>query len=200
MKALLSIALLFICITSYAQDENVEKYFDDGGLGNLQNAFKIDILPSAGGDVTFIYERFLSDFWSVEAGGGFLLGYGVNPFIPALASEEPLYNRSGGYKVVFSGLYHPNKDRLDGYVYGITGYYRSMNNVEMNNRVISNRADTYIGYYCGRRYDLGVTTSLEIGLSIGPLFYSDDSIEIHNSLFDNTEVNFTLSLKLALHK
>ncbi len=200
MKAILIITLSFISITSFAQEQDVEKYFDDGGLGNLKNAFKIDVLPSAGGDVTFIYERFFSDKWSLEVGGGFLLGHGVNSLLSILDDLPFFYDRSGGYKLVFSGLFHPNKDRLDGVVYGLTGFYRSINDMERYDFVIPSMTQTYVGYYCGKRYELSTTISLEAGLSIGPLFYGDDSFETQTDLFDNADVNFTLSLKLSLHK
>lgn len=200
MKALLFFALFFFFSIAYAQDEKVGDDAANVGPGNIQNAFKIDVLPSICGDVTFIYERFLFDRWSLEAGGGFLLGYGLNNFRHFLNQSSIIHKRTGGYKIVFNGLYHSNGGRLDGTVYGLTGFYRSINNKSMYESVGYDISETYVGYYYGRRNGLGATTSLEFGVSIGLLFVGSASDVSQDVPMGNAMVNFTFSLKLALHK
>ncbi len=61
---------------------DIDSYFEDGGIKNAKNVFKINVLSLVNGDLPIFYERAISNVFSIELGVGILLPY----YIP----EPPL--------------------------------------------------------------------------------------------------------------
>jgi hypothetical protein len=183
-----------------AQNEDVSGYFDDNGLGNPRNVFKLDILQTLGGDVTIGYERFISDAFSLEVAGGFLLGRGVSPVFQSIDGNGEFFeSRDGGYKIVITPLFHPSQDVFSGAVYGAQFFTRSVNGLEIGDSTVD-RQDTYIAYYQGYRFEIGTRFSLEAAFTAGLLVSEFEGNTPNNDFLEGSDFNMSLSLKLGFHK
>ncbi len=70
--------ILFTLVTSLNSTltgQDLSEVFDDGGLSQRKNLIKINIVPLFQGELTFNYERILTDHITAEVGLGFQLPY-----------------------------------------------------------------------------------------------------------------------------
>jgi len=200
-----SIVIFLFPLIAGAQDADVTKYFDDGGMGNPRNAIKVDILQAVGGDVVFSYERFLHDAFSLEVGAGFLRGKYLPPFLTAIDNEEFLSEREGGYKFVITPMFHPYEDPRDGLIYGLQFFVRQNKGISLSSSNEEagtyDRTDTYIGYYQGYRFEIGDYLSMELAFSGGFIFFDGGLTNtVGTEILDGSQFNILTSLKLAFHK
>ncbi|NEN24905.1 hypothetical protein G3O08_15495 [Cryomorpha ignava] len=186
---------IFLSITLSAQDD-VSQFFDDDGISDPDNAFKIDIIATAGGEFTLLYERFFTDELSLEVGAGFALGRGVEPLFTFLDTEQMFTNRGGGFKFLLNPRYHPWGDRREGLIFGINFFVRNLTDVEYTG-FTTDRKDTFIGLYQGYQWEIGSRMSIELGYHAGLLL-----IEVNNQarFLENSRLNLGFSCKLAYHK
>jgi hypothetical protein len=190
---------------SIAQDADVTKYFNDGGIGNPRNAFKVDILQAVAGDVTFHYERFLHDVFSMEVGVGFLRGKYIPPMMELFEANQLYSERDGGFKFVITPMFHPYEDTRQGLIYGLQFFVRENKNIlaeRAGEPYTYDRKDTYFGYYQGYRFEIGDYMSMELAFSAGFIFYEGQSVNTTygSGLIENGQFNALMSFKLAFHK
>ncbi|MCZ4407278.1 hypothetical protein O3Q51_00550 [Cryomorphaceae bacterium 1068] len=181
---------------------DVSKYFDDGGMSNLKNAYKIDLMQSVGGDLTFAYERFIWDVFSIEVGAAVLLKSSVVPFNALLDGSDFTEKRDGGYKFIITPMLHPYEDPMNSLVYGMQFFVRQGRGIESGNPELGkyDRRDTYIAYYQGYRLELADRFSGELAFTLGALFAETPDLNVPVSSFlDKATFNMTVSLKLSFH-
>lgn len=186
---------VFMSVSLFAQDD-VSQFFDDEGISTPDNAFKIDFFATAGGDLTFLYERFFTDEFSVELGVGFGLAKGIEPIFLSLDTEEFFTQRGGGFKIIVNPRFHPWGDRREDFVYGINFFFRELTDVQYANNKID-RTDLFIGLYQGYLWEVGNRMSLELGYRVGFMSVKGD---IDFSYLRDALFNFGCSFKLAYHK
>lgn len=186
---------IYMSISLSAQD-NLSQYFDDGGISTANNALKIDLFATAGGDLTFLYERFFTNKLSLEVGVGFALGKGVEPLFIYFDTEELLTERGGGFKFLVNPRYHPWGGRREDFVFGINFFIRNLSDVKYSDLTLD-RTDTFIGFYQGYLWELGNRMSLELGYQLG-LLLIEENIEI--PYLQKSAMNLGFSFKLSYHK
>lgn len=196
MKYQITLLIGFFLSLSVHAQEDVSQFFNDAGISDPDNAFKVDILATAGGEFTVLYERFFSDELSLEIGAGFALGKGLEPVFLYLQTDEILTTREGGFKFLLNPRYHPWGDRRDDFVYGINFFVRNLTGVEYQG-FVTDRSDIFIGVYQGYQWEIGDRMSLELGYHFGLLFIEEAK---ESSFFDNSDLNLGFSMKLAYYK
>jgi len=185
----------FLSFSVHAQDD-VAQFFNDAGISDPDNAFKVDVLATAGGEFTLMYERYFSDELSLEIGAGFALGKGIEPLFLSLQTEEFITAREGGFKFLINPRYHPWGDRRDGIVYGLNFFVRNLKGVDYQ-EFVTDRSDIFIGAYQGYQWEIGDRMSLELGYHFGLLVIEEAK---ESTFFDNSSVNLGFSMKLAYHQ
>ena len=69
---MMRIALIFLLTSSlaFSQEDSLDYYFDDAGLGSTKNIIKTDIAGYLGGSYVLAYERVFTEMFTVELGAG----------------------------------------------------------------------------------------------------------------------------------
>lgn len=78
-QSFISIILFIFSINLYAQESEILKYLDDGGISRAKNLIKIEPLKLYEGNLQLNYERYIAENWSLEVGAGVLLNYYNQP-------------------------------------------------------------------------------------------------------------------------
>lgn len=118
-------SFLFLIINCNAQqDDNVSKYFEDGGISNSKNIAKIYVLSAITGDLAFGYERLISDRVAIEGSVGFLLPYVIDPIPLTFKNDDVIQSRSTGSSMSLQIKLYPF-DNVDNWYQGIQYTNRS---------------------------------------------------------------------------
>jgi hypothetical protein len=119
--ALISFVLLFSIANVKAQDDDVSKYFDDGGISNARAVLMLNAAALAGADLSLGLEYSFTRILSLEVDGGILLPY--KGFEGTLLMEGGNADHSlGGFSLgIFPKIYYGAEAPEGGY-FGV--FYR----------------------------------------------------------------------------
>ena len=113
MKYIQLIVMIFILlILQYkviAQNDSIQDnayYFDDGGISESKNLFKINVLSIVNGDLPVYYERILGNSFSIEVGAGILLPYYIPELPNLLSGESEIENPDFGHSLWIHPKYY----------------------------------------------------------------------------------------------
>ena len=116
--------ILFIPIVSIEAQNDTKtdnsEYFDDDGIDNAKNIFKVNLLSIYHGDLPISYERIIGESFGIEIGAGVILPY-YNPDLPLLLMKpetvedfQPgLKNPDSGHSIWINPKYYFYNDGPD---------------------------------------------------------------------------------------
>lgn len=164
-------------------------YFDDGGISERKNIFKVNILAIVSGDLPFYYERILGKSFGLEIGAGLLLPYYL-PDLPNLFTEEyEVENPDFGHSLWIHPKYYIQPKAPE---FGYFGIQLRRRHYNQNNQSII-FSDLTINY--GFQLFLGKRFIFDYNVGIGSSFKTQKSLNIKN---EKSGLAIPIGIKLGI--
>jgi len=178
----LSISLLHAQFTSNTNDNNQEP----------EGIYKLNVASLINGDMSFSYERILSDFFSVEAGVGYLLPYHLYDITSRFENWISL-NPDFGYSILFSPKFYALGEAPDFKYYAIQ--YRLRHYVQNKESIIFND----FSFIMGSQFIMDRKYILDVFVGAGGRHYSDE-FKVSNNFNFNSSPLWILGCKVGFVK
>ena len=189
--------LFIINVNAQVDTTNNAYFFDDGGISNAKNIFKVNVISIINGDLPFYYERVLNKSFGLEVGAGILLPYYIPEIIPLLSGETIINNPNYGYSIWFQPKYYLLKKAPEysymSFQYRRRNYYQNIQSIVFS--------DITFGYgtqlFIGKRFLFDYNTG--IGYRHVIIKQEDVNISTRDDVYNNINgVLLYINIKLGL--
>lgn len=186
-----SFPLSSYCQTDSSSAFNEKYFFDDNGLSNAKNIFKLNIASAIIGDLSLQYERKLSRRIGIEASVGALLPYYFPENDVLLLKGEPIVNPGLGYSYRLFPKYYLMADAPEGQYNGFL-WRRRFYHLDGGNRMTF----TDLTFQSGYQFSLSDRLLLDVNLGIGFRFRRYKSFSDPDQ--DNIDHSLVMPLSLSI--
>ena len=171
---------------------NISHYLDDGGLTDVNQVLKVNVISIVNGDLPLYYERAFGKSFGIEIGAGILLPYYTSPRLSGIFSQKfEINNQNLGYSIWFQPKYYVRRDALDSYYIGLQ-FKRKDFNQNIKTQVITGYTLNYgFQFILGKR----IIIDLSAGLGISSL----KTKQRQNNAIKITALTIPLDLKIGFH-